>query len=171
MILELVDKNDPILYNKTEDIDFENPQIDPEQLFNDLKETLIHNGGVGLAANQVGIPYSCFVMGDTKDPDGILGIFNPQIVSSSDETNYMNEGCLTFPGLFLKIKRPEEIRFRAANFEGEVDSNTFRGLSARIFQHEKDHLDGVVFTKRVNVYYLEKAKKQRARNYKSEHLR
>ncbi len=166
MILELVNKNDPILYKPTEDIDFENPQIDPEQLYHDLRDTFIKVGGVGLAATQVGIPYSCFVMGDIKDPDGILGIFNPKIIHISDKEIYMEEGCLTFPRLLIKIKRPAEIRFRAANFDGQIDTNKFSGLSARIFLHEFDHLNGTVFTKRANLYNLEKAKKQYAKHIK-----
>lgn len=163
MTLKLVDKKDPILYQPTEDINFENPQIDTEKLYHDLRDALISYGGVGLSANQVGIPYSCFVMGDVKDPDGILGIFNPKLLMVSKEEKYMDEGCLSFPNLVIKIKRPSEIRFRATNFEGNIDTNQFSGLSARIFQHEYDHLKGIVFAKRANIYYLEKAKKQHAK--------
>ena len=166
MTLKLVDKKDPILYTPTEDIDFENPQIDTEKLYHDLRDALIQFGGVGLSANQVGIPYSCFVMGDTRDPDGILGIFNPRILHYDLNETYMEEGCLSFPNMLIKIKRPSGIRFRAANFDGEVDSNTFTGLSARIFQHEYDHLQGIVFAKRANLYYLEKAKKNYAKLFK-----
>lgn len=166
MTLQLVDKRDSILYQPTIDIDFENPQIDTEKLYHDLRDALIKYGGVGLSANQVGIPYSCFVMGDIRDPDGILGIFNPKILNVSSEEVYMDEGCLSFPNMLIKIKRPNEIRFRATNFDGKVDSSTFSGLSARIFQHEYDHLQGIVFAKRANLYYLEKAKKQYAKLFK-----
>lgn len=166
MTLKLVDKRDPILYQPTENIDFENPQIDPEKLYLDLRDALVEYGGIGLSANQVGIPYSCFVMGDRKDPDGILGFFNPKILALSPNEVYMEEGCLSFPHMLIKIKRPYEVRFRATNFDGKIDANKFSGLSARVFQHEYDHLQGVVFAKRANLYYLEKAKKQYAKHIK-----
>lgn len=166
MILDLVKRTDPVLYKQTDPIDFSSPQIDPEKLYYDLRETMIHLGGLGLSANQVGIPYSCFVMGDPKDPDGILGIFNPTVLHLDEKEVYKEEGCLTFPNMLIKIKRPDSVRFRASNFEGKTDSNKFTGLSARIFLHEYDHLQGIIFTKRANLYYLEKAKKQYARHTK-----
>ena len=107
-ILPLVDKNDLILKTELEYFDFSNPPTDPIQLARDLAETMIENKGLGLAANQVGLPYRAFVINGEQ----ILACFNPKIVDSSADQVYMLEGCLSHPGLSVKIKRPAVIKVR-----------------------------------------------------------
>lgn len=155
----LVSNTDQVLYTKTERFDFSNPPIDPSELAHILAQTMIANNGIGLAAPQIGLPYRAFVL--TGKP--ILCCFNPIIVDTSSEQIYLEEGCLSFPNLIVKIKRPKIIRARYTMPNGETVTNKFIGMTARTFQHELDHLNGVVFTQRANSYHLEKARKKKVR--------
>lgn len=155
MIRELVDCYDSILRQKTENFDFTNPPINPVELYNDLAETMRENDGLGLAAPQVGLPYRAFVM----RAENIIGVFNPKIVDVSSEKVYLEEGCLSYPNLWVKIKRPKKIKVRFTNPDGQTETRVFDGMSARVFQHELDHLDGVLHVKRANKFHLEQAKK------------
>ncbi len=155
MIRELVDCYDPILRQRTENFDFTNPPINPVELYNDLAETMRENEGLGLAAPQVGLPYRAFVM----RAENIIGVFNPKIVDISSEMVYLEEGCLSYPNLWVKIKRPKKIKVRFTNPDGQTETRVFDGMSARVFQHETDHLDGILHIKRANRFHLEQAKK------------
>jgi len=155
-ILPLVDKNDLILKTELEYFDFSNPPTDPIQLARDLAETMIENKGLGLAANQVGLPYRAFVINGEQ----ILACFNPKIVDSSADQVYMLEGCLSHPGLSVKIKRPAVIKVRFTVPNGETRTEKFEGLTARVFQHELDHLNGIVHINRASVIHKEQAFKQ-----------
>ena len=159
-ILNLVDRNDPILRKVAEPFDFSNPPTDPAQLYNDMGETMIAKKGLGLAANQVGLPYRFFVLTGEK----VLGVFNPKVVDFSPEMVIMNEGCLSYPGLVLKVKRPAHIRARFTMPDGQTTTMKFEGLSARCFLHELDHLDGIVHISRANAYHREQAYKM-MKNY------
>jgi peptide deformylase len=110
--------------------------------------------GLGLSANQVGIPYRVFAM--RGHPQNFV-CFNPRIVYFSDKTKIMEESCLSFPGLVVKIKRSEEIRVRFNTPNGDIKSETFRGMAARVFQHEMDHMDGELFYNKANRYHRENA--------------
>ena len=155
----LVDSNDPILKQPTERFDFENPQIDPKQLAEQLAETMILHNGIGLAAPQCGIPLSVFVVGNPRDRDTIMAMFNPSIVNTMGEETYIEEGCLTYPGLYIKVKRPQQIRLRFTDMNGETTTAKYTGMTARAIQHEYDHLSGIVFTSKATAYHLSKAKK------------
>jgi peptide deformylase len=159
LVRPLVDKNNDILYQKTERFDFTNPPIDPLELAHILAQTMIVNNGIGLAAPQVGLPYRSFVMGGNP----IFCCFNPVIVDTSSEQIYLEEGCLTFPGLIVKVKRPKMIRARYTEPNGQTVTKKFIGMTARVFQHELDHLNGILFTQRANSYHLEKAKKKKVK--------
>jgi peptide deformylase len=160
MILKLVPEHSDVLHQPAERFDFDNPPMDPTELFENLKETMIANGGLGLSAPQVGIPYQVFVMGNPRDPDSIFSVFNPKVVSEEGEA-VSEEGCLTYPGLFIKIKRSHEIRARFSGHDGYVDTMPINGYSAMIFQHEYDHLQGITFNKRCSKLQLDRAKKQK----------
>jgi len=160
-ILDLVNDRDPILRTQLPLFDFSNPPVDPIQLAKDLTETMIANKGMGLAANQVGLPYRVFVLTGQQ----ILACFNPKVVDFSPEEVYINEGCLSYPGLVVKIKRPQEIRVRFTMPNGETRTAKFEGLTARCFLHELDHLNGVVHLERANPIHREKAMRTlKARN-------
>ena len=155
MIHELVDCKDPILKQPIENFDFSNPPTDPIQLAHDLAETMLDKGGIGLAANQIGLPYRAFAI----KAEQIIVCFNPKIVDVSNETIYLEEGCLSYPNLFVKVKRPIRIKVRYTEPNGNVLTKIFDGLTSRVFQHELDHLDGVVHTDRATRYHLEQARK------------
>ena len=158
-VLNLVDEKDPILKQATELFDFENPPTDPVILYRNLGKTLIEHNALGLAAPQCGLPYRAFVM----RAENIIGVFNPKILDVSTETDILEEGCLSFPGMALKVKRPKRIRVRYTEPDGNVVTKTFGGMTARCFLHETDHLDGHIMHERANRYHLEQAKKKRIR--------
>jgi len=108
---------------------------------------MYENNGIGLAANQVGVPYRVFAM--RGSPENFV-CFNPRVVQPSESLISLEEGCLTFPGLTVKIKRPQHIRVRFQTPNGDTLTKQFTGMTARIFQHEIDHLDGIVFYNRAN---------------------
>lgn len=157
MILELVPHDSEILSTKTEAFNFANPPTDPIQLAKDLYETMLSNKGLGLAAPQVGLPYRVFAM--AANP-GIV-CFNPRIVDRTTEEIVLEEGCLSFPNMFIKVKRPKSIKVRYTEPNGNVVTKTLTGMTARCFMHELDHLDGIVYTRRANKVHLERAKRQK----------
>lgn len=155
MILPLVPRDHSLLKTELEPFDFSNPPTDPIQLAKDLTETMLHHNGIGLAANQVGLPYRVFVI--KSNP--ILACFNPKIVSITGEEVDLEEGCLTFPNYYVKIRRPKMIRVRYTYPNGNTVTEIYDGITARIFQHELDHLNGVLFTSRATLYHRERAEK------------
>lgn len=156
MILNLVSSADPILTTPAQDFDFSSPSVDPVQLAKDLAETMIQHKGLGLAAPQVGLPYRVFALNGSP----IHVCFNPRIVDVSSEEIYLEEGCLTFPNLIMKIKRPKMIKVRFTLPNGEVLTEKYTGMTARCFQHEMDHLDGILYHTRATLYHREKALKK-----------
>lgn len=159
MILDIVNSNDSILSQRASDFNFADQLSDAKKLFEDLRDTMVKHRGLGLAAPQCGLPYRAFVLGHPDRPEEISGIFNPTIVNKSDEMVVLEEGCISFHNLFIKIKRPESIRVRFAGYDGNIITNQFSGMTARIIQHEIDHLDGIVFKQRAFPMWLEKGYK------------
>jgi peptide deformylase len=100
-----------------------------------------------------------FVIGNFSDPASIIGVFNPIILDYDEETVVYEEGCISFPGLFIKVKRPRGIRVRYRGWDGNAGSTRYEGFTARVFQHEYDHLNGITFQQRANRFHLEQAKK------------
>jgi peptide deformylase len=150
----LVPSNDPILRQVTPRFNFQDPPMDPHELAHILAQTMIKNDGLGLAAPQIGLPYRVFVA--MANP--ILCCFNPKIVDVSEDEIYMEEGCLSYPGLYVKIKRPQVIRIRYTMPNGETVTGQFQDLTARVMQHELDHLDGICHLNRANKFHLDQAK-------------
>lgn len=157
MILELVPHDSEVLSTKTEAFDFANPPTDPIQLAKDLYETMLSNKGLGLAAPQVGLPYRAFAMAASP---GIV-CFNPRVVDQTSEEVLLEEGCLSYPNLFLKIKRPKTIKVRYVEPNGNPVTKTLTGMTARCFLHELDHLNGLNYTRRASRVHLERAKRQK----------
>jgi len=155
MIKEILDRTAPILREEMPAFNFSDPIMDPLQLYTDLAETMRENEGMGLSANQIGIRTRAFVMRG----EDIVGVFNPRVVDQSTETVMLEEGCLSYPNLFVKVKRPKSIKVRFTTPDGETSTKTFTGMTARVFLHELDHLDGIAHTSRANSYHLEQAKK------------
>lgn len=148
---QLVNPDAPILYTKLNDFDFTNPPVNPGEFASSLVETCKKHNGLGLSANQCGFPHRVFVMGND---DNYIACFNPKLVSVEGET-HMPEGCLSFPLLQLNITRPKTITVEYQDWNGEIHTQTFTGLTARIFLHELDHMDGIVYTSRVKPLALQ----------------
>jgi peptide deformylase len=151
-----IDRTNSILQAGTPEYDFEKPPIDPIELATQLVECMRVNKGIGLAAPQVGLPYRVFCM-ENELP---IVCFNPKIVYTSQNFIEMEEGCLSYPGLMLKVSRPETIRVRFQTPYGKIITDKYSGLSARVFQHELDHLDGICFTDKVSRLKLDVAKRK-----------
>jgi peptide deformylase len=152
-----IDTPDQLIYEAIDKFDFQNPPVDPIVLADDLAQTMLANNGIGLAANQCGLPYRVFAIRGEQ----VIVCFNPIIVDSSKEQVYLEEGCLSFPNLFIKVKRPANIKVRYTEPNGNVVTQVFKGLTSRIFQHELDHLDGVTYQQRASTLNLDKARQQK----------
>jgi peptide deformylase len=136
--LKLIPDTDPALHKPPAPYDFEK-YGDTAQIFaNVLFEKMKEFGGVGLSANQVGVDASVFVIGVD---DIRVDVFNPKVVASRGECDY-NEGCLSYKGMTIKVKRAEEIDVEFYNTKGQKIERTIGGLTARIFLHEYDHMQG-----------------------------
>lgn len=159
-IFALVDENDPVLRSKTHDFDFSNPDVDPNVFASTLVETCRIKGGYGLAAPQCGFLHRVFVMGAA---DEYVAMFNPKITWKSNKESLIAEGCLSFPMLVLKVNRSDEIKVEYYDFNGEKHEAEFHNLSAHIFQHELDHLDGICYTDRAKPMALKMGLKKRGK--------
>ena len=155
--LNLVEPNNTILKSSPALYDFEKNKSSALAISNVLFERMKELGGIGLSANQVGINLKIFVMGTDHNK---LAVFNPEIIEYFGEEISFKEGCLSFPGLFIFVKRPAGIRVKFQDIEGNLKEGEFTGLTARIFQHEYDHMQGKDFTERVSKIKLDLAKKK-----------
>ena len=163
--MKLVEQHDIILNQKCEPFNFDEPVMDPYELSNELQKIRVEGGGIGLAAPQVGINTQVLVIGmGNFETEGVEDynqvFFNPNILSMGDEKTYMIEGCLSYPGLFVKVKRPKSMVMEWWTEEDTRCEETFDGVTSRILQHEVDHLNGITFLKRAQRFHLEKAKKE-----------
>ena len=124
--------------------------------------------GIGLSANQVGLPFNMFVIGGHPSIEKGLKMtcFNPMIVSTGEEEIMMKEGCLTFPFIFLDIKRPRKIVAKYTDENGDLQEAHLDGMMSRIFQHEYDHMLGRNFTERVSKFKLKRAMEKREKMMK-----
>ena len=156
-VLELVDEKDPILYSPIPATDFS--EIDLDKVVEDLFDTMHYHKGVGISANQVGLNYRLFVIQIPSQPEMVF--MNPTITETSGAPYFAYEGCLSFPNLAVKVKRPSSIRMRMSNVHGESGAHAFDGVAARVIQHEYDHLEGVDFLSRANRFHLEQARNRR----------
>ncbi len=162
--MELLKFTDPQLRKIPTAFDFETQNA--QELADTLWEECRRLKGLGLSANQVGIDARVFVMG--TDDNNRKNVFNPQVVSVSKETELAKEGCLSYPGLWLTVKRPKEVTLSYQTVTGEHVVETFTGLPARIAQHEFDHMEGLNFSDHVSQLKLDMALKslnKRAKRY------
>jgi peptide deformylase len=136
--MKLVDNNDPILKQECEKFNFLNPQLDLPEFMEDLVRTMNDNNGIGISAPQVGVPLQIFAM--ASDPPTI--VINPKILETSKESVELEEGCLSFSGELIKVKRPLWIIARYIQANGKGHTQRFEGMTARVFQHEYDHMMG-----------------------------
>ena len=133
-----------------------------QELSDAMFETMKKYGGIGLSANQVGLPFNMFVLGDHPDVEKGLKMtcFNPIIISSSVEEETMKEGCLTFPFVFLSITRPRKVVVKYEDENGDLKEGSLDGMISRVFQHEYDHMLGKTFVDGVSKMKLDMAYKK-----------
>lgn len=158
--LKLVPEDAPILSAVTQPFNFVDPPIDPHALTKAMFETLrsAPGAGIGLAAPQVGLSHRMFVMDLNTGP---RACFNPRIVATADEVERADEGCLSFPNLWLKVPRPIKAAVEYQNSNGVLQEERLSGLAARCFLHELDHLNGVLFVDLVGPLARKMAEKRR----------
>lgn len=156
MNLKLVKEDDNTLRESAVPYDFE-VDGDPTLLIKSMVKIMFENGGIGLAGPQVGVQKRVFIMGNEQR---LISCFNPEIVHGEGEEKDI-EGCLSFPNLWLRVKRYAKINVKFQNMRGEVVEAEFEGLAARVFQHELEHLDGICFDTKVGKLSLEIAKNRR----------
>lgn len=113
------------------------------ELLDDMKDTMKKADGAGLSAVQVGILKRVFII---LSKDGVVEFINPQIIESSGECPIMEEGCLSIPGRYGRVKRPNKVVIKAQDRFGNEFIKTFTGFEAKAVAHENDHLDGILYT-------------------------
>ena len=147
--------------------DFEKDKIpyynDLEKFEQDMIVAMKSANGMGLAANQIGITKRFFVIGsDTFDRFKKPAIiWNPRLITQSEEKVFDLEGCLSFPGLFVKVERPKVIEVEYETTKGTRESTRLDNMESKCFQHEYDHLEGITFNKRVSKLRWDMANKRK----------
>ncbi len=154
-VLPIVQYPNVALSSRAEPVTEFNEEL--QQLAADMTETMYAAPGVGLAANQVGVLKRIVVIDVSEDKSGLKVLVNPSIVEHSDTLKDYEEGCLSLKGLYEHVKRPDHVRVRAQDLDGNPVEFEAEGILAVCVQHEIDHLDGVVF-----IDHLSRLKKDRA---------
>lgn len=152
--MKLVEDDSNLLREPCKEFDFNDPPFDIIEYSKELVKFMYDNNGYGIASNQIGVPYRIFAM--RGHPENFVCI-NPKIIDTSHETILLEEGCLTYPNLVIKIKRPRNIRVRFHTPNGDVKTEKFTGMTSRVFQHELDHLNGVLYFNRASRYHRDMA--------------
>jgi peptide deformylase len=155
-VLKVRKYGDPVLRKRAAPVAEVTPQI--RKMVEDMIETMYDEVGIGLAAPQVGISLRLMVVGHEKSGEA-KALVNPVIAEQGGEIT-AEEGCLSLPGIFAQVKRAEWVRLEAHDLEGNPVSTKARGLAARVFQHEMDHLDGVLFIDRLDPMTRDRIKRR-----------
>ena len=145
MILDLIPENNQILHQKVKKCSY---NLDRKELSKTLIENMKHHDGLGLSANQIGIPERAFAMIRDIEHNEVIVCFNPVILDSSGDLNLCEEGCLSYPDKFINVRRPDKIDVMYEDEEGKEHKIKLEGFPSRVFQHEYDHLEGIDFTQR-----------------------
>jgi peptide deformylase len=163
-VLNILRYPDPRLYKVAKPVE----RVDDEvrRLVSDMAQTMYSAPGIGLAATQVDVHKQIIVIDVSDTRDQLIALINPEIVWHSDQDRDHEEGCLSVPGIYETVRRPERIKVRALNADGEAFELEAEGLLAVCVQHEMDHLRGKVF-----VDYLSRLKQSRIRAKLQKQLR
>ncbi len=156
MIRKICLYGDPILRKRAEEVKVFDEEL--KQLIRDMMDTCLHSRtGAAIAAPQIGVALRVFVfcLWDYNDKGQVVYerpkvYINPKIISHSEEEVYYDEGCLSIPGIRAEVKRPKTVYIEAQNENGTLFREELKDIEARAFQHENDHLDGVLFIDRVS---------------------
>ena len=145
MILQLTPNTHPILHERVKPC---SKDLDRSEMSRILKENMMHYEGIGLSANQIGISERVFIMVLNMETEETITCFNPRIIKRYDENVYFEEGCLSFPDEIINVERPDRIVVKYEDEDGKDHKIKLSGMAARVFLHEFDHLEGIVFTQR-----------------------
>lgn len=155
MIYPIVAYGDTVLKKVAEDIDRNAPSLDLKKLVADMYETMYNAHGVGLAAPQIGLSLRLFVIDADQMDENIKGMkkafINPRIVEENGEPWAYEEGCLSIPDVHDKVYRKPNILVRYFDENWQEKEESFTGLTARVIQHEYDHIEGVLFTDHLSI--------------------
>ena len=160
----LYDENHPMMKQRIPEYDITllpNPVM--THTINRLKMTMKLYNGLGLSANQCGVFERVFIVGNEEI---VIVCINPKLIKASDDLIKDNEGCLSFPGLFLKVERASSVEVEYYDFQGKKYNTTFTGLTARCFLHELDHMNGITMDKHVKPLALKMAKDKQGKLFK-----
>ena len=144
-IKELVEPEHQLFHHRIQSCSY---NLNRQELSKILIDNMIHHNGIGISANQIGIWERAFAMVRDLEHHEVMVCFNPRIVKSYAEEVEMEEGCLSYPELFLKIKRPDKIIVKYEDEDKKTHKMKLQGLASRVFQHEYDHMEGIDFTQR-----------------------
>lgn len=152
-IKKIVKFGDPILRNRCKPVEVFNEEL--KSLIQDLKDTMYAAPGVGLAANQIGIPLQVAVVDITagQDLSSFVILINPEIILTEGE-QFEEEGCLSMPGIYEKVRRPQKVIVKTLDLQGNMKEIKGEGLLARAFCHEIDHLQGRLFIDYLSAFKL-----------------
>ena len=159
-VLSVRKYGDPALRRRAKPVEAVTPEV--KRIIADMVDTMYDEVGLGLAAPQVGISLRLMVVGDDEGREA-RALINPVIAEQGGEI-VAEEGCLSIPGIFAPVRRAEWVRLEAQDELGRPVSITGRGLRARVFQHEMDHLDGVLFIDRLDPVTRDKIKRRIRKN-------
>lgn len=146
------------LEKQVDPVDLQSPGFDPTELKKEMVDLMLANNGIGLAANQIGLNAQVFVLGDSIENSSIM--INPTILQYTEETTDGYEGCLSFPNIYVKVKRPKEILAKFWNENLEEVVTKIEGPTAKVYLHELDHLLGITIKDRVSKLKWDMAKKK-----------
>jgi peptide deformylase len=155
-VLKVRRYGDPVLRRRAVPVEAVTPEV--RRLASDMIETMYDEVGIGLAAPQVGVSTRLLVVGD-EEGRGVQVLVNPAISAQGGKVT-AEEGCLSLPGVFAQVTRSEWVTLEAQDLEGRPVAVTARGLRARVFQHEIDHLDGVLFIDRLEPVIRDRIKRR-----------
>ena len=160
----LYDENHPMMKQRIPEYDITllpNPVM--THTINRLKMTMKLYNGLGLSANQCGVFERVFIVGNEEI---VIVCINPKVIKVSEDLIKDNEGCLSFPGLFLKVERASSVEVEYYDYQGKKYNTTFTGLTARCFLHELDHMNGITMDKHVKPLALKMAKDKQGKLFK-----
>lgn len=146
---------DPVLQQKTEDVEYTDRTI--HSLISQMITTMEKNQGIGLAAPQIGVPKKIII---TTEGEKSHAFLNPRIIKQSKEKARDEEGCLSLPGIFVKVSRAKRVEVTAQTIEGQEVRIVAKDLAARILQHEIDHIEGKLIIHRISAWNRWKLRNQ-----------
>ena len=145
MILKLTPNTHPILHERVKPC---SKNLDRREISRILKENMFHYEGIGLSANQIGISERVFIIMLNIETEETITCFNPRIIKRYDDNVWCEEGCLSFPDEIINVERPDRIIVKYEDEDRKDHKIKLSGMAARVFLHEFDHLEGIVFTER-----------------------